>query len=151
VVGAGALRDMQWDPASPLARQPEAAVSLDAKIKAHDAADGLTTLAVNGGALAVPELDGAIGDVRRIRVRAVDVSLAREVSVASSILNTLPARALASDTHERNQVNVLIGLGADGSGNRLLSRVMRKSWDRLALAAGSPVQAQIKSVALAAS
>jgi molybdate transport system ATP-binding protein len=151
VVGAGTLRDMQCDPASPLARQPEAAVSLDARIEAHDQAYGLTTLAVQGGALLVPELDGAVGEVRRIRVRASDVSLAREAPVASSILNSLPARVLASDADGRGQINVLIGLGPDGSGDRLLSRVTRKSWDRLAMTTGSPVQAQIKSVALALS
>ncbi len=77
VIAAGSLHDIQSNPALPLARLPEAAVSLDARIEAHDLAYGLTRLAVKGGTLLVPELDGAIGAVRRIRVRASDVSLAR--------------------------------------------------------------------------
>jgi molybdate transport system ATP-binding protein len=43
---------------------------------------------------------------------------------------------------------VLIGLGTDGAGARLLSRVTLKSWERLAIAPGGAVQAQIKGVAL---
>ena len=149
VVAAGALRDVQCDPASLLARQPEAAVSLDATIEAHDVAYGLTKLAVKGGTLLVPEVEGAPGSARRIRVRASDVSLAREQTPTSSILNSLPARVLASGSDGRRQVNVLIGLGTDGDGERLLCRVTLKSWERLAIGPGSAVQAQIKSVALA--
>jgi molybdate transport system ATP-binding protein len=149
IVAAGALHDVQSDPALPLARLPDAAVSLDASIQAHDPGYGLTRLAVRGATLLMPEVAGAIGEVRRIRVRAADVSLARSAPVGSSILNILPARVLASSVDGRHQVNVLIGLGADGSGERLLSRVTRKSWDSLGLPVGSEVQAQIKGVALA--
>jgi molybdate transport system ATP-binding protein len=148
VVAAGPLRDVQSNPALPLARLPDAAVSLDARIEAHDTTYGLSRLAVKGATLVVPELDGAIGEVRRIRVRASDVSLARSASTGSSILNILPARIIASEFNERHQVNVLIGLGADGSGERLLSRITRKSWDNLAISVGGEVQAQIKGVAL---
>jgi molybdate transport system ATP-binding protein len=49
---------------------------------------------------------------------------------------------------ESNQVSVSIGLGSDGVGDKLLSRITRKSWDTLQLQAGSPVYAQIKGVAL---
>ena len=148
VVAAGPLRDIQCDPGSPLARQPEAAVSLDGKIEAHDAAYGLTRLAVKGGTLLVPELDDVVGTVKRIRVRASDVSLARDAPTGSSIINSLPARVLSSGPNGRHQVNVLIGLGTDGAGARLLSRVTLKSWERLAIAPGGAVQAQIKGVAL---
>ena len=148
VVAAGPLRDLQCDPGSPLARQPEAAVSLDGKIEAHDAAYGLTRLAVKGGTLLVPELDDVVGTVKRIRVRASDVNLARDAPTGSSIINSLPARVLSSGPNGRHRVNVLIGLGTDGAGARLLSRVTLKSWERLAIAPGGTVQAQIKGVAL---
>jgi molybdate transport system ATP-binding protein len=151
VVAAGPLRDLQCDPGSPLAHQPDAAVSLEATIEAHDVAYGLTQLALNGGSLLVPEVDDPVGKVKRIRVRASDVSLAREMPSGSSIINSLPARVLASATSARGQIIVLVGLGSDGTGDRLLSRVTLKSWDRLAIGPGSPVQAQIKGVALAGS
>lgn len=148
VLAAGPLREVQSNPALPLARLPEAAISLDARIEAHDDTYGLTRLAVKGATLLMPEVEGAIGEVRRIRVRASDVSLARAAPVGTSILNSLPARVLASDFDGRHQVNVLVGLGADGSGDRLLSRITRKSWDNLAIPVGSEVHAQIKGVAL---
>jgi molybdate transport system ATP-binding protein len=149
VSAAGPLREVQSNPALPLARLPEAAISLDARIEAHDSAYGLTRLAVKGATLLMPEVEGAIGDVRRIRVRASDVSLARAAPTGTSILNSLPARVLASDFDGRHQVNVLVGLGPDGSGDRLLSRITRKSWDNLGIPVGSEVHAQIKGVALA--
>ena len=113
VVAAGPLCDIQCDPGSPLARQPEAAVSLDGKIAAHDTAYGLTRLAVKGGTLLVPELDDVVGTVKRIRVRASDVSLARDAPTGSSIINSLPARVLSSGPR-RHQVNVLIGSAPGG-------------------------------------
>ena len=81
-------------------------------------------------------------------MRASDVSLARDAPTGSSIINSLPARVLSSGPNGRHQVNVLIGLGTDGAGARLLSRVTLKSWERLAIAPGGTVQAQIKGVAL---
>ena len=103
---------------------------------------------MRGASLVLPEVAGKIGEIRRIRVGASDVSLARGALAESSILNSLPARVLGHVVDERNQVNVSIGLGRDGSGDKLLSRITRKSWDALQLQAGSEVFAQIKSVAL---
>jgi len=148
VSASGPLAEVQSNPALPLASLPEAAVSLDARIEAHDSTYGLSKVVVRGASLLIPEVEGAIGAVRRIRVRASDVSLARTVPVESSILNSLPARIVSSAADGRNQVNVLVGLGQDGTGDRILSRITRKSWDALGLPVGSSVQAQVKSVAL---
>jgi molybdate transport system ATP-binding protein len=148
VIAAGMLADIQSNPALPLARIPEASVSLSARIEAHDESYGLTKLGVRGATLFIPQLAGAIGETLRIRVCASDVSLARSVPTASSILNILPAQVLGHALEERNQVSVSIGLGSDGAGDKLLSRITRKSWDTLQLQAGSPVYAQIKGVAL---
>jgi molybdate transport system ATP-binding protein len=148
VIASGSLTEVQGNPALPLARRPEAAVSLDARIEAHDTIYGLTKVAVRGASLLLPEVAGAIGEIRRIRVGASDVSLARSAPADSSILNCLPARVLGHVVDERHQINVSIGLGADGAGDKLLSRVTRKSWDTLQLQTGSQVYAQIKGVAL---
>ncbi len=43
----------------------------------------------------------------------------------------------------------MLGLGRDGAGARLLARVTRRSSDRLGLADGMLVHAQVKGVALA--
>ena len=75
----------------------DAAVSLDSVIEAHDARYGLLTLAVRGGRFIVPAPPAPIGERRRIRVVAGDVSLAREPPGPSSILNVLPARIVADE------------------------------------------------------
>ncbi len=148
VIAAGLLTEVQGNPALPLARMPEAAVSLDASIEAHDTTYGLTKVAVRGASLLMPQVAGAIGEIRRIRVGASDVSIARNAPTESSILNTLPARVLGHVLEGGTQVNVSIGLGSDGAGDKLLSRITRKSWDSLQLQVGSTVYAQIKGVAL---
>ena len=50
----------------------------------------------------------------------------------------------------QGQFIVVLALGADGEGGRILSRVTRKSWDQLGLAEGEDVHAQVKAVALGA-
>ena len=43
---------------------------------------------------------------------------------------------------------ILALLGENGAGDRILARITRRSWERLGLAEGASVHAQIKSVAL---
>jgi molybdate transport system ATP-binding protein len=149
VLAAGPLDELQSDPALPLAIARDAAVTLDGVIEKHDAGYGLLTLSVRGGLLIVPAPAAAGGEHRRIRVIAGDVSLARESPGPSSILNVLPARIVSSRPLEGEEFIAVLGLGADGDGARLLSRLTRKSWDSLSLAEGMNVYAQVKAVALA--
>jgi molybdate transport system ATP-binding protein len=148
VIAAGPLAEVQGDPSLPLARAPDAAVSLDGVIEAHDDRYGLLTLGVRGGKFTVPAPPARIGERRRIRVIAGDVSLAREPPGPSSILNVLPARIVSEKPADSDQLVVVVALGPDGDGARLLSRVTRKSWEQLGLAAGTGVHAQVKAVAL---
>jgi len=149
VIGAGPLEDLQSDPALPLAVARDAAVSLDGVIEARDDRYGLFTLGVRGGILHAPASPGAPGERRRIRVMAGDVSLARERPGLSSILNVLPGRIVSVKPVDGNEVVVVVALGADGAGARVLSRVTRKSWELLGLAEGMSLHAQVKAVALA--
>ncbi len=96
VIGAGPLEDLQSDPSLPLAAARDAAVSLNGTVQASDQAYGLVTLKVRGGALTVPAPAAPIGERRRIRVIASDVSLTREAPAPSSILNVLPARVVST-------------------------------------------------------
>ena len=149
VLASGRLDDLQSDPALPLGAARDAAVSVVGVVKAYDPLYGLLTLAIAGGRLAVPAHAAAIGERRRVRLLAGDISLARERPGASSILNVLPARIVSHAMAGENEVVVRIALGREGTGERLLSRVTRKSWDELRLAHGVPVYAQVKAVALA--
>jgi molybdate transport system ATP-binding protein len=148
VVSSGLLRDIQSNPASPLARLPEAGVSLDCKILEQQCDYGLTKLLVSGGTLLVPAVEGAMGEHRRARIVASDVSIARGPVNLSTILNSLQGRVLSAERDGLYQVNVAIGLGVDGTGDRILSHITRMSWDSLQLSEGSEIVAQIKSIAL---
>ena len=145
---AGPLAEIETRPDLPLARMPEAAVTLAAEVVAHDAAYDLTTLAVPGARLTAPGAFGPPGSPRRIRVIASDVALTRDPPRASSILNCPPARILEGAPHGAGMMTVLLALGPEGAGARILARITRRSWDQLGLAPGQPVFAQIKGVAL---
>ena len=149
VIGAGPLEELQSDPSLPLAAARDAAVSFEGVVQSSEEAYGLVTLKVRGGVLTAPAPPGPVGERRRIRVIASDVSLTREAPGPSSILNVLPARIVSMKPLDTNEVVVVVALGDDGSGARLLSRMMRKSWGELGLAEGVNVYAQVKAVALA--
>ncbi|MGQ4275084.1 molybdenum ABC transporter ATP-binding protein [Terrihabitans sp. B22-R8] len=149
VIAAGPLGELQSDPSLPLAANREAAVSLDAQTKAYDAADGLLTLAVRGGQFIIPSPPSEIGTMRRLRIAAGDVSLARERPGPSTILNVLPARILSVTEPAPHERLAVLGLGADGAGARLLARITARSWQQLGLGEGVEVYAQVKGVSLA--
>lgn len=149
VRSAGPLGDLQSDPSLPLATARDAAVSLDAVLEAFDEDYGLLTLVAGGARFIVPGAAGVIGGRRRIRIAAGDVSLSREPQETSTILNSLPVRIVSATPVGTHEMLAVLGAGQGGSGPRLLARVTRRSWDRLGLAEGQAVHAQVKSVALA--
>lgn len=148
VTAAGPLADLQALPDLPLARMPEAAVTLAAEVVAHDPAYDLATLAVRGARLLAPGCFGSVGAIRRVRIGCSDVALVRDPPRASSILNCPAARVVEAIPHQPAMMTVVLALGAEGEGARILARVTRRSWDELGLAPGQPIFAQVKGVAL---
>jgi molybdate transport system ATP-binding protein len=61
----------------------------------------------------------------------------------------MPARIISAAPAGDFERVIVLGLGADGQGARLLARVTSQSWDRLGLAVGGEVHVQVKGVALA--
>ena len=150
IVASGLLADLQSDPALPLAMGRGAAVTLDGRVEAYDAAYGLLTVGVRGGRFIEPAAAAPVGEPRRVRVIASDVSLAREPPSETSILNIGPGRVVEARPVDGHEIVAVVSLGADGKGARLLSRLTRKAWDQLALADGAPVYVQVKAVSLSA-
>jgi molybdate transport system ATP-binding protein len=152
LLAAGPLPELQADPALPLVHLPEAAVTLEATVAAVDEVWGITAFAVAGGMLQVPGRQGPVGRRRRLRIRASDVSLALADVTEMSILNRLPALIVAISPQDPSgvQANVILRLGPQGEGERLVARITRKSQAALGLAEGARVFAQIKSVSLVA-
>jgi molybdate transport system ATP-binding protein len=148
VRAVGKLRELQSDPALPLAGGQGAAVTLDAVVADYDAAYGLATLAVDGGRLIAPMSKPAIGAHQRLTIAASDVSLAREPPRGTTILNVLPCRIVSAAAIGANEMIVVLGLGMDGAGVRLLAHVTRRSWDQIGFIEGMAVYSQIKTIAL---
>ena len=149
VKAVGPLSTLQSDPSLPLAASRDAAVSIDATTESYDANYGILTLKLDGARLLVPSAPVGAGERRRVRIAASDVSLTHEPPTASTILNILPARIVSGSPAGPNEIVVLLALGAEGTGARLLARVTRRSWDQLGLTEGLPIYAQVKGVSLA--
>ena len=148
VIASGPLAQVQSDPDLPLASMSEASVNILARIIGRDFDHGLTTFAVDGGTFSVPGIRGELDEFRRLRIRAGDVSLARDVPSRSSIINILRGRILEARRLADDQVVVLLGLGESGFGERLLARITRHAWDDLQLAKGLSLYVMVKGVAL---
>ncbi len=149
VIASGPLMTLQTDPSLPLVAAPDAAVMLEGRVTHVDEDFALTHFSVSGGTLIVPGRQGAPGTERRLRIAASDVSFTLTAATDTTILNCLPARIVSLDgASSEAQINIIAALGADGSGARIAARITRKSQTALALAPGTPVFAQVKSVAL---
>jgi molybdate transport system ATP-binding protein len=149
VLASGPLNILQSDPGLPLAKARDAAVNFDAQVDGYDPGYGILSLRIDGGHLLVPASPHPVGDVMRLRIAAGDVSLAAAAPRGSSILNALPARIVSRSPVGDNEILVVLALGHDGAGARLLARVTRRSWDQMQLAEGLDIFAQVKGVALA--
>lgn len=148
VTAAGPLHVLQSDPALPLAASREAAVSLDSVTSGYDGRYGLLVLRIKGARLLVPAPPLTPGVRQRLRIAASDVSVARKPPLESSILNVFPARVKALLSHSAGEVTLVLALGPEGSGDRILARITRRSRDTLHLVQGDDIFAQIKGVSL---
>ena len=120
VIASGSLRELQSDPALPLVKARDAAISLDATVQSYDASYGLLTLAVDGGRFVLPGEPAKAGERRRLRIMAGDVSLTLEPPSGSTILNSLPARILSTATIGERELVVVLALGEQEDGARIL-------------------------------
>ena len=149
VLASGLLHDVLVNTDLPIARRRGAAVVLDARVTAIDPDDGVSTLAVPGGEFLVSSPAGPIGTLHRLRIAALDVSLAADRPSQTTILNVLPATVREVRDVDAAATNIVLTLGHGAGGEEILARVSRRSVTALALRAGQPVFAQVKGVSLA--
>ena len=123
----------------------EAGVLIEARVAERDSRWQLARLAFDGGSLWAPAGGESVGQAVRLRILARDVSLSRDETSRSSILNRLPARiqSVAGDDRQA-QATIHLTVGA----TPLLARLTRRSVSELDLSAGQDIWAQIKSVAV---
>jgi len=132
----------------PLAHGDSAGALVEAVTCGLHSESGLCELRFDGGTLLLPQTRATPLPERtpvRVRIQARDVSLSLIQPEQTSVLNILPATV--SEVSEDGPGQVLVGLRV-GQGTRLLSRISRLSCERLGIAPGLPVHAQIKGVAM---
>jgi molybdate transport system ATP-binding protein len=160
VQASGAVIDLLGRLDLPMAHNDEASCLIEATVSGAPGEragffDGLDALDFAGGTLLLPTkrtTPWPQGLRVRVRIQARDVSLALTRAEDSSVLNILPATVTALQAVAPGQVMVGLRLGNGGDvgpgGTRMLSRISALSAQRLALAPGSAVWAQIKGVAM---
>lgn len=145
VVRAGPAADVMADPqVAPALGIREAGAILTGRITRHHA-DGLTEIAVSGGALFLPRLYAEEGREVRVRIEAQDVLISRARPEGLSALNILPARVVALREGQGPGMLVQLSAGRD----QLLARITRRSAEALALAPGVSCHAIAKAVSVA--
>ncbi|MFK7829620.1 MAG: molybdenum ABC transporter ATP-binding protein [Congregibacter sp.] len=143
LLASGPLLELAGRLDTAIAEDESAAALLLVEVGEKDARYGLTELRVDKQSLWVAA-DGAIGDRRRLRVPARDVSVCRDAPSSSSILNILPVTLRA--VREVSDAHCLLRL--EIAEQYLLARITRRSRDELSLVEGDRLYAQIKSTAL---
>ena len=145
VVRAGPAAELFADPALvPVFGPRTAGALLTGRIEAqHD--DGLTEVAVSGGRLFLPAVEGPAGTALRIRIEAQDVMLALSRPENVSALNILPATVTEVHAGQGPGMMVQLRSGSD----LILARITRRSAEALSLAPGTACFAVLKSVAVA--
>ncbi len=130
-----------------LAQDEAAGVVLHCTVAAREGQWHLVRMDFDGGSLWSRDSGHPLGQAVRVQVLARDVSLAlveqHETSIANQLLGTL--EALADDVHPAHQV-ALVRVGSA----LLMSRLTRRSAERLTLRPGQRVWVQVKAVAVVA-
>ena len=121
----------------------EAGSLMEAQVLGFDAAFGLTTLAAGGGELEIPVSGLSKGAKLRLRIRARDVAVALEKPQGLSVRNMLACQ-LQEMRLEGAHAELLLACGPA----QLRARITRASAIEMSLAAGKPLYALIKGIAV---
>ncbi|MGX1198633.1 molybdenum ABC transporter ATP-binding protein [Parvibaculum sp. MBR-TMA-1.3b-4.2] len=123
----------------------EAGAVIAGEVLSQDDSHRMTEIGFDGGRLWVPRLTAAPGRRVRLRVKAGDVMLALEEPRGISANNVIPATIRhVGETGDSPYLDVALACG----GAHLISRITRKSGERLGLRPGMKVFTVIKSVSV---
>ncbi|SDU35764.1 molybdenum ABC transporter ATP-binding protein [Halopseudomonas salegens] len=145
-LGQGALNEMLTRLDLPLASAASASAVVQAQVASFDADYHLLSVVTAAGSLQVPAPARPAGDQVRVRIAARDLLLAQAPLVGISALNSLPVTVLAL-TADTDPAFTLVRL--EHAGQPLLARITRKSAEQMQLAAGTELQAIVKTASLA--
>lgn len=142
-VAYGDLQEVLARTDIPVLGGDEAGCVVAAKAIDYDAEFDLTRVRVSGGELWVPgrlKKDASV----RVRIRANDLSLCREMPAQTSILNRMSARVESIVDESVHAALVELRCGND----RLVARITRRSCKQLGLECGDDLIVQVKSVSV---
>ncbi len=144
IVADGSVAELLTRLDLPLAHGDAAESIIEATVCEHDEEFRLSGLAFAGTTIWVPHPSLPLGRRVRLRVLARDVSLAPQPPALSSILNIIPTEvdAISDEGPAHAMIRMRTGDGV------LLARITRRSAARLQLRPGTPIYAQVKSVAV---
>ena len=145
VVAQGPLSETLARVDLPLRLGEDVGVVFTGTVLERDAEWHLARVGFAGGEVWVRDGGAAVGRSVRLRILARDVSIARSRHDDVSIMNLLPATVV---THAAEDHPALALVQLRVGSTPLLARLTRHSAQRLELAPGLPVWAQIKAVAL---
>ncbi|MBQ0918494.1 molybdenum ABC transporter ATP-binding protein [Hydrogenophaga aromaticivorans] len=148
VMAQGPVLELMTRTDLPLAHGDSAGALVEAVTCGLQTDSDLCELRFDGGTLLLPQTRATPLPDRtpvRVRIQARDVSLSLVQPEQTSVLNCLPATV--ADVSDDGPGQMLVGLRL-GQETRLLSRISRLSCERLGIAPGLPVFAQIKGVAM---
>ncbi|WP_070885045.1 molybdenum ABC transporter ATP-binding protein [Pseudomonas argentinensis] len=150
VTASGPLKETLMRSDLPFIFEDDAEAVIDGQVERHDAQYDLLDIRLPGSnaCLRLAHAPLPAGRQVRIKIKARDISLSLQQARDSSVLNLLPARVerwfdLPNAAHRL----VELQLGEQ----RIIARITRYSFDQLAIRAGQPLWAQVKSVSLLAS
>lgn len=144
ITAAGELQSVLVDLGAPALVGDAAGSVVDGIVAEYDADFELSRVEFQGGELWLPGKLGTNGDCLRLRIRASDISLARDRPARSTILNLL--EVLIEEIQDTPGPTQLLRLALGQQ--RLLARITRKSRQELNLQPGDTVVAQIKAAAV---
>ncbi len=144
IVAQDTVENLLTDLSQPLASTDRAAALVYGKVVGQDHNNYLSEIEFAGGVFQVPELSHEIGSKVRLRVLARDVSIALEYLSDSSILNIFQGEiieivgsGLAQKIIKVNVKEVIF-----------ISRITKKSSEKLNLFIGKSIFIQVKSITL---
>lgn len=143
VEAVGAATDVLSHPLAALDRR-EAGAVLTGRVESVDDRLGLTTIALKRDGLLLPGTVALPGTPVRVRIPSRDVMLATKRPEGLSALNVLEGTILELTPAGDATVDIRVDCGGD----TISARITVFSAERLALVAGMPVFAVIKTVAL---
>lgn len=143
-VAAGELSEVLLETGLPVLGGSEASAVVRVGNLEYDPEYDISRASIAGGTLWLPGRHSAGPAGLRVRIRANDVSLVADAAELSSILNRLDAEIVSIETESAHSLLVHL----DAGGTRLISRITRKSGEKLGICAGMRILAQIKSISV---